>query len=95
MNTHVEHRAIVRPTGIALLDRFTARICNLFRAWRVRQTESADIEALEALGPELLDDIGVTIRKGGKPPKSIAVCSPHLIATEALTNFKPTERGEF
>jgi uncharacterized protein YjiS (DUF1127 family) len=93
MNTHVDHRAIVRPTGFVLFDKFAARVCNMYKAWRVRQIERADVEALEALGPELLDDIGVTLRKQGKPPKSMAVCNPHLIATDALS--KPTERGEF
>jgi uncharacterized protein YjiS (DUF1127 family) len=95
MNTHVEHRAVVRPTGFALFDRFAARICNHYKAWRARQIERDNIEALKALGPELLDDIGVTIRKAGTPPKSIAICNPHLIATDALTISKPTERGEF
>jgi hypothetical protein len=95
MNTHVDHRAIVRPTGFALFDKLAARICNSYKAWRARQIERDNIEALEALGPELLDDIGVTVQKAGKPPKSIAICNPHLIATDALTTTKPTERGEF
>lgn len=95
MNTHVDHRAIVRPTGFVLFDKFAARICNRYKAWRARQIERANIEALAALGPELLDDIGVTLQKTGGPPKSIAVCNPHLIAMDSLSMPKPTERGEF
>lgn len=95
MNTHAKHGAIVRPTGIALFGRITARICNLLKAWRARQIERATLEALEALGPELLDDIGVSIQTTGKPPKSIAVCNPYLIATQAPIESTQAERGEF
>jgi hypothetical protein len=95
MNTHVDHRAIVRPTGFVLFDKFAARICNQYKAWRARQIERANIDALAALGPDLLDDVGVAIHKAGKPPKSIAICNPHLIAMDSLSLSKPTERGEF
>lgn len=95
MNTHVEHRTTVRPGVLALLDKFTALTSAKFKAWRAQRIERAELEALEALGPEVLDDIGVTIMKTGKPPRSMAVCSPHLIATTALYETKSKERGEF
>lgn len=94
MNTHVEHSVVVHPASQPLLSRLAARLSARFKAWRAQQIERAEIEALEALGPEMLDDIGVSIVKSGKPPKSIAVCNPYLIATKALSTAHPTERGE-
>lgn len=90
MNTHVEHSVVVRPAGQTLLSRLAAR----FKAWRTQQIERAEMEALEALGPEVLDDIGVRIVKTGRPPKSIAICNPHVLAAATLSTARPTERGE-
>lgn len=95
MNTHVEHSTIARPASSTLLSRLLAKVSARFKAWRAQQIERSEIEALEALGPEALDDIGVTIKKVGKPPKSMAVCNPYLIATKALTSSQHKERGEF
>jgi hypothetical protein len=95
MSTHVEHRAIARPPQLSLFSRFTTWLGAGFKTWRAQQIERANIEALAALGPDLLNDVGVTIHKAGKPPKSIAICNPHLIAMDSLSISKPTERGEF
>lgn len=95
MNTHVEHHTAVRPGVFALLNRFSSLMSARFKDWRARQIERAELEALEALGPEVLDDIGASIAKTGKPPKSMAVCNPYLIATAALSTPHAKERGEF
>ena len=95
MNTHVEHRTTVRPGVLVLLDKFNALMIAKFKASRARQIERAELEALEALGPEVLDDIGITVVKTGNPPRPMAVCSPHVIATSALYATQSKERGKF
>jgi uncharacterized protein YjiS (DUF1127 family) len=90
MNTHVEYR-----TRFALFSRLTAMMSAKFKAWRAQQIERLEIEALEALGPELLDDIGVRIVKVGKPPKSIAVCNPYAISVAALSKSQSAEHSEY
>jgi len=81
MNTHIEQRATVRPAGRGLASAILA----LFKAWRARRIERANIEAPEALGPELLDDIGVTIVRDGRQATAFASCNPHAIVMEALS----------
>lgn len=95
MTTHVEHRTTVVQPRFTLLRRFAALLGTRFKAWRAQQIERSEIEALEALGPDVLNDIGVTIVKTGKPPRPIAVCNPHVIAAAVLSTSQSTERGEF
>ncbi|MGE0241632.1 MAG: hypothetical protein AB7F09_18165 [Parvibaculaceae bacterium] len=93
MNTHGEHGAI-RSAGFLLFNNLTALIGARLKAWRAQRLERAQIAALEALGPEILDDIGVSIVTVGRQPKSMAACHPHLIAATALGASKPTKRDE-
>jgi hypothetical protein len=83
MNTHVEQR-----TRSTLWSNLASAIVSRFKAWQAQRIERANIEALEALGPEVLDDIGVTIVRDGKRARSIASCNPHAIAMEALSRPK-------
>jgi uncharacterized protein YjiS (DUF1127 family) len=84
MTTHIEQRTTIRPASRGL----ASAILVLFKAWRARRIERANIEALEALGPELLDDIGVTIVRDGREVKAFAACNPHAIAMDALSRPK-------
>jgi hypothetical protein len=93
MTTHVEHGTI-HSAGFPLFSNLNAAIRAKFQAWRARQIERAQIEALEALGPEILDDIGVSIVKADKLPKSRALSHPYVIAVTAMCTPHPTERGE-
>lgn len=91
MNTH---RTAVRPLGARRWQRLVSAIKAGFKSWRADQAEREAIEALEALGPELLDDIGVTIVRDGGGPKSIALCNPHLIATMAMSSSRKSKRRD-
>ncbi len=95
MNTHAEHHAPVRSGVLALLDKFHALMITTFKTWRAQQIERAELEALEALGPEVLEDIGVSLVETGRPPKSVAVCHPYVIAAGALSATRSKEHGEF
>lgn len=88
MNTHVQSRS-----GFALLSRLRSAIIAGYKTWRAEQAERAALEALEALGPEVLKDIGVTIVKTSNGPTPIAQFNPHLIATRALSEKQPTKRA--
>jgi hypothetical protein len=88
MNTHLEQR-----TGTTLWSNLASAIVTRFQAWKAERIERANIEALEALGPEVLDDIGVTIVRGGKQVKAFTSCNPHAIAMEALS--RPKKRSGF
>ena len=83
MTTHTEQRA-----SSTLWNSLAGAIAAGFRSWRMQRIERANIEALEALGPELLDDIGVSIVRDGKEARSIAFCNPHAIAVSALARPK-------
>jgi uncharacterized protein YjiS (DUF1127 family) len=89
MNTH---RTAVRPVGARRWRRLISAITAGFKTWRADKAERDAIEALEALGPEILDDIGVTIVKEGNEPKSIARCNPYLIATMAMSSSRKSKR---
>ena len=87
MNTHVEHGTI-RSVRFSIINSLNA----MLRAWRIQRLERAQIEALEALGPEVLDDIGVRIVKDGMPPRSAVVSHPYVVAANAFG--ASTKRGE-
>ena len=93
MSTHFEHGAI-RTAGSPLVRYLAALVRSKLKEWRVQRLERAQIEALEALGPEILDDIGVRIVREGRPSKSMGVCHPYVIAISAMGASKSKERGE-
>jgi hypothetical protein len=93
MNTHSEHGTI-RSSGFLAFDHFTAMIRTKVKAWREQRAERALIEQLEALGPEVLDDIGVKIEGNRKTPKHLTIGHPYVIAATALGASHPKEHGE-
>jgi len=89
MTMHLEQSAIGPP-----LSRLTAAIWARFQAWREQRAERAQIEALEALGPEVLDDIGIRIVKADKPANFIPVFNPYGIAAATVFAPRPAEGDE-
>ena len=85
MNTPIEQRTTALPRGFALLSKLQSMICVRYKEWRAQQLARAELEALEALGPDVLDDIGITIVRTNIGPRPIAMCNPHHIALSALT----------
>jgi uncharacterized protein YjiS (DUF1127 family) len=90
MTMHLEQSAIRPP-----FTRLTAAIRARFKAWREQRAERAQIDALEALGPEILDDIGIRIVKGDKPANFLPVFNPYGIVAAAVFAPRPAERDEF
>jgi hypothetical protein len=93
MTTHVEHGTI-RSAGLPPFTNLTAAIRTRFKAWRAQQIERAQIEALEALAPEILDDIGVRIAKAANPPNFIPVFNPYALVVAAVFAPRPADRDE-
>jgi hypothetical protein len=93
MSTHFDHGAI-SSAGFPLFHKLSAMMRSKLKEWREQRLERAQIEALEALSPEILDDIGVRIVREGRPSKSMAVCHPYVIAIGAMGASNPKERGE-
>lgn len=93
MTMHVDRSVVIRPPGATFFGRLMSFASAEFSAWRTQRIERANLEALQALGPELLDDIGVKIMTTGRPAKSVAVCHAHVIAATLLA-AQPTKRGE-
>ena len=89
MTMHVEQSAI-RPPFSSLAAAIRAK----FKAWRERQAERAQIEALEALGPEILEDMGVRISAADKPANFIPAFNPYGIVAAAVFAPRPAERDE-
>lgn len=88
MNTQVERivsRRNTRVFGLTYLSRLAAWARLKYEAYRKHRLEIEAREALRAMSPELLDDIGVKIDDSGKPVPTFACQNPHVIATEALT----------
>ena len=85
MNTPIEQLTTALPRGFALLSKLQSMICARYKEWRAQQMARAELEALEALGPDVLDDIGITIVKTNTGPRPIAMCNPHHIAMSALS----------
>jgi uncharacterized protein YjiS (DUF1127 family) len=92
MGTHGE-QVTIRPAGFLLIGHLAAALRAAVRAWRDERRERAEIAALEALGPEMLDDIGVTIRRAGRRPRAVAAAHPHVIAIGALGAMAPKDSG--
>jgi hypothetical protein len=93
MTTHVEHGTI-HSAGFTLLSKLSAAIGAKYKAWRAQQIERAQIEAVKALGPEILEDIGVSFDKGDEPPNLIPVLNPYALVVAALITPQRKERGE-
>jgi len=93
MNTHVEH-GMIRSAGFPLFGNLSAVIKAKFKAWRAQRIERVQIEALKALDPEVLDDIGVSFGKGDKAPFFLPVVNPYAIVVAALIASRPQDRGE-
>jgi uncharacterized protein YjiS (DUF1127 family) len=93
MTTHFEQGEI-RSAGSPFAN-LSAVIRAKFKAWREQRVERAQIEALEALGPEVLDDIGVRIVNAEKPANFVPVLNPYAIVVAALFAQGPTKRDEF
>jgi hypothetical protein len=88
MNTRVERivsRRYYRVFGLTYLSGLAAWARLKYEAYCRYRLEIEAREALRAMSPELLDDIGVKIDASGKPVQPFASHNPHLIATEALT----------
>ncbi|MGE3874009.1 MAG: DUF1127 domain-containing protein [Parvibaculaceae bacterium] len=83
MNTQSE-RAISRRHnrvfGFIFLRKLASWIELKRQAYRAREAR----EALRAMSPELLDDIGLAIDVTGEPAIKFESQHPHLIAIEAL-----------
>ena len=94
MTTHVEHGTI-RSAGFSLFSNLNTEIRTRYKAWRAERARHEQIEALRALGPEILDDIGVSLEKSDDPSKFIAVFNPYAIVVSALYASTPTKRDEF
>lgn len=93
MNTQVERiagRRNYRVFGLRHLSAVAAWARLKYEAFRARRREIEAREALMALSPELLDDIGVKVDDAGKPSPSFASQNPHLLAMEAL--MPPAQR---
>lgn len=89
MTMHLEQSAIRPPfSGLA------AAIRAKFKAWREQRAERAQIEALQALGPEVLDDIGVRILADEKSAHFIPVLNPYGIVAAAVFAPRQTKRDE-
>lgn len=93
MTMHVDRSVVIRPPGATFFGRLMSFASAELRAWRAQRIERANFEALQALAPELLDDIGVKIVTTGRPVKSMATCHSHVIAA-TLFAAQPTKRGE-
>jgi len=92
MNTQVDrlaNRRNSRVYGLTFLDRLAAWATLKYEACRARMLAIEAQEALKAMSPELLDDIGVNIDKTGNPVIKIASQNPHVIAAAIFT---PPER---
>lgn len=88
MNTQAERlasRHTSRIFGLTPLSRLAAWAKVKHEAYRKRRREIEALEALKAMSPELLDDIGVSLDKAGKPVERAATQHPYVIATQALT----------
>jgi uncharacterized protein YjiS (DUF1127 family) len=88
MNTQAERlasRHTSRIYGFTPLSRFAAWAKLKHEAYRKRRREIEALEALKAMSPELLDDIGVSLDQSGKPMETAATQHPYVIATEVLT----------
>jgi hypothetical protein len=88
MTMHVEHGTI--PATSSLLDAIWAK----FKAWRAQRIERAQIEALEACEPGILENIGARHGKAEIPPHFIPVCNPYGIVAAAVFAPRPRERDE-
>lgn len=93
MTTHVEHGTI-RSDGFSLFGNVNAEVRARYKAWRAERARHEQIEALRALGPDILDDIGVSLEKPRDPAHLIAVFNPYAIVVSALYASPPMERGE-
>jgi len=83
MTMPIEQRTTALPRGF--LSKLRFMICAQYKEWRAQQMARTELEALEALGPDVLDDIGIRIVKTNTGPKPIALCNPHHIALSALS----------
>jgi hypothetical protein len=83
MTMHVEQGGI-RSVRYPAFSNLSAVIRVKFREWRAQRMERAQIQALEALGPEILDDIGVRIEKAERPLNFIPVVNPYGILAAAV-----------
>ena len=91
MNTQVDRVASRRNTrvlGLTYPGRLAAWARLKYEAFRTRLRENEARDALRALSPELLDDIGVKVDPSGKPTPKFADHNPFVIATEALAPKK-------
>lgn len=91
MNTQVERVASHRNTrvlGLTSLGRLRAWARLKYEAFRMRLRENEARDALMAMSPELLDDIGVKVDPSGNPTPKFADHNPFVIATDALTPKK-------
>jgi len=88
MNTQAE-RLVSRNTsrlfGSTRLSKLAAWVRLKQEAYRARRREIEALEALKAMSPELLDDIGVVIDKSGKVVPQAANQHPYVVAAEVLT----------
>ena len=58
MTMPIEQRTTALPRGF--LSKLRFMICAQYKEWRAQQMARTELEALEALGPDVLDDIGIT-----------------------------------
>jgi hypothetical protein len=93
MTTHVEHGAI-RSVGYPSSGNFAQAIWASFKAWRQERRERAEIEAVAALDPQILDDIGAGIAKAERPSSFVPVLNPYAIVVDAVFAPRPAERDE-
>ncbi|WP_119272008.1 hypothetical protein [Taklimakanibacter deserti] len=93
MATHVEHGTI-RQAGSPLFTHLAAALRAKVKAWRAQRIERAQTEALKALDPEVLDDMGVSFGKDDKAPFFLPVVNPYAIVVTALMTSRPTDRPE-
>lgn len=87
MNTQVERivsRRYYRVFGLTYLSRLAAWARLKYEDYCKYRLEIEAREALRAMSPELLDDIGVKIDATGQV-QTFASQHPHVIAAEALT----------
>jgi hypothetical protein len=92
MNTQVHrlaNRRNSRVYGLTFLDKFAAWARLKYEACRAHMLAIEAQEALKAMSPELLDDIGASIDKTGNPVAKIASQNPHVLAAAV---FRPRER---
>ena len=75
MTMPIEQRTTALPRGF--LSKLRFMICAQYKEWRAQQMARTELEALEALGPDVLDDIGIRIVRTNTGPKPITAPRRH------------------